>query len=307
MTEQGDPRSYPYVLVDAFSDVLFGGNQLAVLPKAEGLNDRQMQSIAREFNFAETAFVLPPSDPANTARLRIFSPGAEMPFAGHPTIGAAAVLHRLANGNAESASSVSFEEQVGLVRVQVSAEGGLIFSELTLETTLESGEEVPSPADMAAVLGLPAGVVSDTWFASVGLKFCFCQLRNQTDVDAAVLDKGAWSRVMSDSWAQNVFLFSGDLTDASRIYARMFAPAIGVDEDPATGSASAALAAVLAARVGLSDARVSLLIEQGHAMQRPSTIQASATTVGTELHSVSVGGHVTFFASGTIDGPHYGS
>jgi trans-2,3-dihydro-3-hydroxyanthranilate isomerase len=288
------------MLVDAFTSKQFGGNQLAVLPQAEGLNDRQMQSIAREFNFAETAFVLPPSDPANTARLRIFSPGAEMPFAGHPTIGAAAVLHRLAHGNAESASTVTFEEQVGLVRVQVSAERGLTFSELTLETTLESADTDPSPVDMAILLGLPADAVCDTWFASVGLKFCFCQLRHQTDVDAAVLDRIAWTRVLADSWAQNVFFFAGELTDASRIYARMFAPGIGVDEDPATGSAAAALAAVLAHRAGRSDARVSLLIEQGHAMQRPSAIEASATTAGTALHSVSVGGHVAFFASGAL-------
>lgn len=304
MTGQDVSVSYPYVLVDAFSDAPFGGNQLAVLPKADGLTERQMQSIAREFNFAETAFVLPPTDPANTARLRIFSPGAEMPFAGHPTIGSAAVLHRLANGSEESASSVTFEEEVGLVRVQVSAQQGRTFSELTLETTLDRADDVPGPTDMAGVLGLPADAVLDTWFASVGLRFCFCHLRNETDVDAAVLDKSAWSRVLSNSWARNVFFFSGDLTDSGRIFDRMFAPGIGVDEDPATGSASAALAAVLAERAGMSDTRVSLLIEQGHLMQRPSTIQASATTVGTELHSVAVGGHVAFFASGTLDQIH---
>jgi trans-2,3-dihydro-3-hydroxyanthranilate isomerase len=230
-----------------------------------------------------------------------------MPFAGHPTIGAAAVVHRLANGDTGSASSVVFEEHVGLVRVQVSAEQGLTFSELTLETTLETAEKTPGPTDMAAVLGLPSDAVRETWFASVGVRFCFCQLRQQADVDAASLDKSAWSRVLTDAWAQNVFFFSGDLADASRIYARMFAPAIGIDEDPATGSASAALAAVLAERAGLSDARVSLLIEQGHFMQRPSTIQASATTVGTELRSVSVGGHVAFFASGTLDRLHGGA
>jgi trans-2,3-dihydro-3-hydroxyanthranilate isomerase len=301
MTVHNAPVSYPFVLVDAFSDVPFGGNQLAVIPRAEGLTDRRMQSIAREFNFAETAFVLPPSDPANTARLRIFSPGAEMPFAGHPTIGAAAVLHRSAHGHADSASSVTFEEQVGLVRVQVSTEKGLTYSELTLETTLGTGDHEPDPVDIAAVLGLSANAVQDTWFAGIGLNFCFCQLRRQADVDAAVLDKEAWTRVLRDSCAPSVFFFSGDLTDAGRLYARMFAPAIGVDEDPATGSASAILAAVLAERAGLSDARVSLLVEQGHAMQRPSTIRASATTIGTELHSVSVGGHVAFFAAGTLE------
>lgn len=301
MTVPSVSVAYPYVLVDAFTDVPFGGNQLAVLPHAEGLTDRQMQCIAREFNFAEAAFVLPPSNPAHTAHLRIFSPRTEMPFAGHPTIGAAAVLHRLRNGRAESASTVTFEEKVGLVRVRVSTQGALTYSELTLETTLDSVDRAPGPTDMAAILGIPADAVVDTWFAGVGLRFCFCQVRHQQDVDAAVLDKGAWSRVLTDSWAQNIFFFSGDLADASRIYARMFAPGIGVDEDPATGSASAALAAVLAQRVGLRDARVSLLIQQGHLMQRPSTIQAAATTVGAKLQSVSVGGHVSFFASGTID------
>ena len=305
MTAQEVGGPYPYVLVDAFSDVTFGGNQLAVLPKADGLSDHDMQSIAREFNFAETAFVLPPTDPAHTARLRIFSPGAEMPFAGHPTIGAAAVLHRLAHGHADSASAITFEEHVGLVRVHVRAHRGMTYSELTLETTLEGADNAPGPAHMAAVLGLTADAVRDTWFASVGLKFCFCQLRHRKDVDAAALDKSAWSTVLADSWAQNVFFFSGDLTDGARIYARMFAPGIGVDEDPATGSAAAALAAVLAERAGLSDARISLLIEQGHAMLRPSTIHASAATLGTELHSVSVGGHVAFFASGTLDRPHH--
>lgn len=291
---------YDFVLVDVFTDEAFGGNQLAVLTDARGLADHQMQAIAREFNFAETTFVLPAEDPANTARLRIFSPGAEMPFAGHPTVGSAAVLDRFGILDTRPGSPIVFEELAGLVQVSVTVNGAKTYSELTLDGALDRPDERPDQQQLAAALSLPADAVSDAWFASVGLRFCFCQLQSAADVDAAVLDNAAWSRALKHAWAQHLFFFSGDLRDGSHLHARMFAPGIGVAEDPATGSAVAALVAVIAERDARTEGEVTVTVNQGVLMNRPSTIAAAARKENGALRSIRVGGSVQFFGSGTL-------
>jgi trans-2,3-dihydro-3-hydroxyanthranilate isomerase len=293
---------YDYVLLDVFSDSVFGGNQLAVLPNATGLSAQTMQAIAREFNFAETAFVLPAERPTGTRRLRIFSPGSEMPFAGHPTVGAAAALVQLgvvpaADGHA----SMILEETAGDVQVVVRDEGRGLHGELTLRPVLQTGGDSPGSDSLAAALTLPAGSVVRSWLAGVGVPFCLCQLRTAADVDAAVLDKASWQAALGTTWAQNLFFFAGELRDGAQIHARMFAPAIGIDEDPATGSACAALVALAAEMAG--DGLLRLSVRQGVKIGRSSSIAASALRRDGALEHVKVAGDVAFFAEGTLEAP----
>jgi trans-2,3-dihydro-3-hydroxyanthranilate isomerase len=293
--------TYDFVIVDVFTERPFGGNQLAVLTDARGLTQGQMQAIAREFNFAESTFVLPAQGGA-TARLRIFTPQAEIPFAGHPTVGSAAVLARMGLvPTVDGRASVVFAEGVGPVQVEVSDVEGALHAELRLDAVLDLPDRRADPAALAAVLGLPIAAVREAWFASVGLPFCFVRVASDAEVDAAVLDRPAWRRALADAPAELLYFFAGDLVDGGEVYARMFAPTLGIDEDPATGAAAAALVACVALRDGRRDAEVRLRIRQGFAMGRPSHLAAGAVTEEGRLRHVTVAGGVVVFATGAIE------
>lgn len=293
---------YEFVIVDVFSERAFGGNQLAVLLDARGLGDSAMQALAREFNFAETTFVLPPVDASCSHRVRIFTPKTELPFAGHPTVGTAAVLAaRAASGDGRAA--LRFEEGVGPVAVTVEQRDATTFAQFTLERDVEEPVERPDPGAVAAVLSLARERVAEVWFASVGARFCFARLLSAADVDGAQLDRAAWARHLAPAWAPQLFFFAGDFVSGARLYARMFAPALGVEEDPATGSAAAALVGSLAARAPAADAEVALVIDQGHAMGRPSRIDAFASRREGRVHRVGVGGACTIVARGVMSVP----
>jgi trans-2,3-dihydro-3-hydroxyanthranilate isomerase len=296
--------TYEFELVDVFTDRPFGGNQLAVLPDARGLTTSQMQAIAREFNFAESTFVLPPGNTGSTAQLRIFSPGEEMPFAGHPTVGSAAVLARRGSGTSrDGRTEIVFEEIIGRVDVTVEVRGERAFSELRLEPTLEQPDGAPSAQDIAGALSLPPEAALDTWFAGVGLPFAFCRLASREAVDQAIMNRAAFTAALGHSWARNLFFFTGDLADGATLYGRMFAPGIGVEEDPATGSACAALVGWLAARDPRADLDLSITVHQGVALGRPSLLLGGATKVAGNVQSVTVGGHVAFVGGGHLDVP----
>lgn len=298
---------YEFVIADVFTDRAFGGNQLAVLTDARGLSAGQMQAVAREFNFAETTFVLPPDGPGVTARLRIFTPAAELPFAGHPTVGTAAVLAALGRVPvADGRARVVFAEGVGPVEVTVSGVGsasgveGDLWAELELDAVLTRPAADPEPSAVAAALGLPAGTVLESWYAGVGMPCAFARLATEADVDAARVVDGAWESALGGGWAPLLYFFAGDLVDGADLYARMFARDLGVAEDPATGGACAALVACLAERDGRPDADVTLTVRQGFAMGRPSHLAAAARTAGGRLVHVRVGGGVVLFARGTL-------
>jgi trans-2,3-dihydro-3-hydroxyanthranilate isomerase len=293
--------SLDFTLADVFSDEPFGGNQLAVFPDANGIADADMQRLAREFNFSETTFVLPPDDPACTHRVRIFTPREELPFAGHPTIGTAAVL---ASAGATEPARREFVFQEGIGPVAVTVDGQGIRFRLR-PPRFETTDELPPAAAIARVLGLPPDAIAETWYAGIGLRFCFVRLTSRELVDRIVLDKAAWATGVAGGWSSQLYCFAGDSLaserrDGARLHARFFAPAVGVEEDPATGSAGAALAASLAHRSPEPDGTYTVQIDQGVLMGRPSELTASAGKEDGEIIEVVVGGSAAIVGRGTM-------
>jgi trans-2,3-dihydro-3-hydroxyanthranilate isomerase len=279
---------YRFFIADVFTDRPFTGNQLGVLPDAEGLSTRAMQAIAREFNFAETTFILPPSSPPCVAKVRIFTPKAELAFAGHPTLGTAAVLAHL--GRVQTPGTAVLEEGVGPVPVEITAGYGRLVTERPVEIPAARAER----GAVAAVLSLPISSVRDAWFASGGVRFCFAHL-----TDKAVLDRAAWGKHFAKAWAPSLYLFCGE----QNLHARMFAPALGVEEDPATGSAAVAIAGIFGARLPAHEGTFTWHIDQGLAMGRPSRLEAIAEKRDGKVARIKVGGATVIGAEGTIEVP----
>src|SRR5262245_15048042 len=279
-----------YFIADVFTDRPFTGNQLAVFPDAQGLTANSMQAIAREFNFSETTFVLPQD------HVRIFTPKNEMQFAGHPTVGTAAVLAHLRK--MELPARIVLVEGIGPVPVELERRGALIHAQFTIEKPVEVPSDRPVVAAAAAALSLPENVVKETWYASGGVKFCFVKLADKAAVDRAQIDRAAWTKHFKEAWASSLYLFSGD----SEIYSRMFPPRLGIEEDPATGSAAVALASVLAARDGRPETNLTYHIDQGVAMGRPSKIETIAEKRDGRVVRVKVGGATVIAAEGHL---HY--
>jgi trans-2,3-dihydro-3-hydroxyanthranilate isomerase len=294
---------YPFHLVDVFSSTPFGGNQLAILPDASGISTEGMQKIAREFNFPESTFVLPKNDPANSYRVRIFTPRAELNFAGHPTIGTACALVMKQHAQTVDPIRLILEENIGPVMVDVARRNGGYHGTLTLSGKIDAPTGAPAPADLAAVLSIEPAEVSQSFFAGVGLPFCFAQLKSNEAVDRAAVNRAAWTATLSRAWSPNLFFFAGDLRDGGNLYARMCAPALGVEEDPATGSACAALVGAMASKHDFGGTVYRLSIQQGVSMGRRSEIEAEARKNGGVVTSVSVGGATAYIASGEIEVP----
>ena len=294
---------YQYYIVDVFSETPFGGNQLAVLPNADGITPEGMQRIAREFNFAETTFVVAPSDDKAACRVRIFTPKTEVAFAGHPTVGTACALVLGGHYGAGKSCELVFEEGVGPVRVRVERHGDAVTGMLTLNGPIAHPAERPRLDALAKTLTVKADDVLEGFYCSVGLPFCFARLSSKETVDRVVINKAAWAANFATAWSPNMFFFSGEVSNGSELYARMSAPALGVEEDPATGSACAALAGLLASDPSFDEPTFTLKIVQGVSMGRRSDITAVAQKVKGQLVSVGVGGATTYVASGEMSVP----
>ncbi len=300
---------YRFHNLDVFTDRVFGGNPLAVLPDARGLTGTQMQCIAGEFNLSETVFVLP-AEAGGTRRIRIFTPTSEHPFAGHPTIGTAFLLAALgAVPLADGITTIVLEEGVGPVPVAIRARGGKAeFAQLTAAKLPESGPPPPPRADIAALLTLEPHDVSDGRFRaealSCGVPFLFVPLRDRAAVARARIDLGHWRSQFASLWAPHVYVFALDPElPGSDVRARMFAPALGIPEDPATGGAVTALAGYLAARDARMSGTLRWTVEQGFEMGRPSLLYAEATKLGGDITAVRVGGSAVLVGEGTIEVP----
>jgi trans-2,3-dihydro-3-hydroxyanthranilate isomerase len=294
---------YTFHIVDVFSSTPFGGNQLAILPDAAGISTEGMQKIAREFNFGETTFVLPKKDPANTCRVRIFSPRTELDFAGHPSVGTACALVMNQHVRPSDPIRLTLEENIGPVTVDVTQRNGGFHGTLTLSGKIEAPTGVPSPADLAVVLSIEPSEVSQSFFAGVGVPMCFAQLNSTEAVDRATINRAAWTATLSRAWSPHLFFFAGNLRDGGRLHARMWAPALGVEEDSATGSACAALVGAVASKPNFGGTAYRLSIQQGVLMGRRSEMEAEARKSGGVVTSVSVGGATAYIASGEIEVP----
>ena len=294
---------YPFHVVDVFSSTPFGGNQLAVLPGAVGISTEGMQKIAREFNFGETTFVLPKTDAPNTYRVRIFTPRVELDFAGHPSVGTACALVMKQHVRLSEPVRLILEENVGPVTVDVTRRNGGFHGTLTLSGKIDTPTGAPAPADFAAVLSLAPAEVSQVFFGGAGVPFCFAHLRSNEVVDRATINRAAWATTLSRAWSPHLFFFAGDLRDGGKLYARMWAPALGIEEDAATGAAGAGLVGAMAAKPDFAGATYHLSIQQGVSMGRRSELEVEARKSGNVVTSVSVGGAAAYIASGEIEVP----
>lgn len=296
-----------FFTLDVFTDTPLAGNQLAVFPEAQAIPHDRLQAIAREFNLSETVFVYPPEDPLNSARVRIFTPAVELPFAGHPTIGTAILLAALKRVTRRGGKArVILEEGVGAVPVEVRFSGTVpAWAQLTVARLPEGGEPPPSAELLAAALSLtPADFDGDAPAAafSCGVPYLFVPLRDRRALAAARPDPGAWRKALGDYWAPDLFVVTRDAeTPGCDFRARMFAPLLGVPEDPATGSAVAAFAGYLAATRSLSDGRHSWRIEQGFDMGRPSILELESDLRDGIVYTVRVGGNAVIVSEGEFD------
>jgi len=290
-----------FFTLDVFTDRRFTGNPLAVVLEPQGLETAAMQAIAREFGHPETVFVLPPSDPTHRARLRIFTPGRELPFAGHPTVGTAVLLGRLDDG---SAREFVVEEGIGPVRCTVEpVDDGRGRARFALPQLPVAAGAAPDDATIAAALGLSAADIGfdalrpARW--SAGNPCTFVPLARLAAVADCRPDAG---KIIAAFGNGIVYLFCRDCAEAGHdFHARMFAPAFGVTEDPATGSAAAAFAGLLAAHGGRKDGEHAAVIEQGYEMGRPSLMELAFVLQGGKLVSASVGGGAVIVTEGTIE------
>lgn len=300
-------RNIRFATADVFTSVPFGGNQLAVIPDARGISDDEMLSIAREFNYAETTFVLAPENPAHTRRVRIFTPAFEMPFAGHPTIGTAHVLAELGEiPLTGDTTKIVFEEKVGPVSVTITAKGGKPTSaQLQTPKLPETGPPAPSRANIAQVLGLDTNDVlggpMSPQAVSAGFPFLFVPLKDRKAVAKARVRLDLWEQMLKTYWAPDIYLFSRDAEQEGHdIHARMFGPGVSVPEDAATGGAAVALAGYLAARDPRTDGTLRWTIEQGFEMGRPSILVAEADKSGGAITATRVGGESVMVSEGMM-------
>lgn len=297
-----------YYTLDVFTDRAFTGNQLAVFPDASGIPAELMQPIAREFNYSETVFVLPPENPAHARRLRIFTPGAELPFAGHPTIGTS---HLLAMTGAvpvsEGDNAFVLEEGVGAIRIRVQVrEGRVQFAQLSTARVPERLDRAVDAQTVAAALSLSAEDVLDDEVGpavfSCGVPFLCARLRDVGAVGRARLDQSAWDGGLARRGINEIFFFS-DRGGPSELRARMFAPGFGIAEDPATGGAVAALAGYLVEQQKPAPGVAKWAVEQGVEMGRPSMLYLEADVTAEGITSVRVGGQSVIVMEGLIEIP----
>ncbi len=294
-------KAYSFYTADVFSDRPFGGNPLAVFPIADGITEQQMLAIAQEFNLSETVFVQLPRTPRADRRLRIFTPAGEIPFAGHPTIGAAAVLALMGEIPATSEETTLYlEEDVGFIPVKVRV--GLdnpVYAELTVAQP-PTFEDPPAPlADLAIAAGLTVDDFLDPALfpplvGSCGLPFLVLPVKDREALRRSQLNQAHWQQHLADTNGAHLYLITPSTPD-NHWRVRMYAPALGIREDPATGSAASVLGGYLA-RYGTEDGVLEQgdyhwQVEQGIEMGRPSRLSIHTTLNNGDITAIRVGGY----------------
>ena len=292
-------QTYSFYTLDVFTEQIFGGNPLAVFPEAQGLSSQQMQAIAKELNLSETVFVLPPEQADCDFKLRIFTPLAEIPFAGHPTVGTAYLLAHLKLIETK-AEFTHFQEGVGKVPVTLQWKNGQIQTTALQAAQLPEFDVVPN-INLPELLGVNAEDIHADFAAEViscGLPFFNICLQNPEAVDRSVLNIDLWKSI-AESTAANVYILAIAPND-HHIYARMFAPALGIAEDPATGSAATSLAGYLDKYFPSDAAQEIWQIQQGKKMGRPSELFLTLDRTQGTLMSIQVGGSSVLVSHGEM-------
>lgn len=296
------PATLPFRTCDVFTATAFAGNPLAIVLDADALTPAQMQVIAREFNLSETIFVQRPRDPAHTARVRIFFPTAEIPFAGHPTIGCAIHLACAARPRGDFTADLVLEEEAGLVPVRVTRRGTAVEAEFTAPVLPHPVAVTADPALVAAALGLAPGdlgVAPAVWQG--GPAFLYAPLASLDALARARPIEPHWSRLMQAAGVDSAYLYTPGADCDFR--ARMFSPTAGIPEDPATGSASAILAAQLEATGLLRPGTQSFHLRQGVEMGRPSDITLTIDRDAAGITAIRIRGTAVPMAEGRIRVP----
>ena len=294
---------YHYFICDVFTEQRFGGNQLAVLPDAQKLSDWQMQQVAREFNFSETAFVLP-AETGHTRKVRIFTPTTEIPFAGHPNIGTAFVLAETGALGKEIPDTVLFEEKAGLVSIEIQANLDSPTSFELKAPQVLTLQEFPAIRSVAKALSLRENEIVVTTHAptvaSVGLPFLFVEVLDLSVLSQVRIDMAGFDRLPVEGAVPYVHVYTPK-TGSTDIQARVFAPLDGVAEDPATGSANCALAALLSHYRSERDGEFSWCVFQGIELGRPSALRIRARKENGCVVASWVGGTCVMISEGWID------
>ncbi|WP_119268334.1 PhzF family phenazine biosynthesis protein [Taklimakanibacter deserti] len=297
--------------LDVFTNRRFGGNPVAIVHDADALTTEQMQTITREFNLSETVFVMKPKDPGNTARVRIFFPGGEMPFAGHPTLGCAVLLAEMKHKPGCSfETEIRLEEVAGLVPVKVSRIGDAPHGLFKAPVVPQKIADGPAKADIAAALGISADEIGfdahRPMLIEGGPAFFFVPVPSRAILERVRPCEPAWSALMAalgehEAYIDAAYVYTrgGDGKDVS-FRSRMFAPGGGIPEDPATGSATALLARQLLIADRLKDGKHRFILEQGYEMKRPSDLVLEADVAQGDLVQVRVGGQAVRVSTGTI-------
>lgn len=299
-----------YAIYDVFTDTRLAGNPLAVVFDADGLDDATMQRIAGEFNLSETVFVKTPENPAHTARLRIFTPGRELPFAGHPTVGAAIAIAESVEGTAGPRDQVSvLEENVGPVRCAVKLGGrNAAFAEFDVprkSARLDATFDRQALADAFSLKPAQIGFenhVPSLW--SAGVAFVMIPVHDLAAANDVDFDPMLWERCapFAEGRLTSAYLYCrGGVNHNAKFHARMFAPDMGISEDPATGAAVAAMSGAIHFFDKLVDGHHPFLIEQGVEMGRPSHIHLHLDVSGGAIAGARIGGEAVRIASGTLD------
>ena len=293
---------YRFYTCDVFTNTRFGGNPLAVLPNAEGLSTKQMQQIAREFNYSESTFVFP-AEQGHTRNVRIFTPTIEVPFAGHPNIGTAFTLASTGELGDVEETNIVFEEQAGLVPITIRKTEQGIWAELKAPEAL-SITQTFSVDSVASALSLPVDAIVTTThqpqLASVGLPFIMVELKNRVALEKAQIDMAALNKLQAMGSRLYIHIYTHSQDDFD-IRARMFCPLDGIPEDPATGSANCALVAMLSHYKQEQDGRYSYKIAQGVEMKRPSVLDARALKQNGEVTGVWIAGECVMVTEGYIE------
>ena len=293
--------------LDVFTDTRFGGNPLAVVLDADELSPEAMQTMAREFNLSETVFVMAPAEAANSAAVRIFTPARELPFAGHPTVGCAVLLAEMGREEGDVfESTIRLEEKVGLIEVLVRRLGPEpAYGELTAARLPEPCGEVPPAEAIAAALSLAPG---DIGFGkhrpsvyTAGNAFLFVPLASRAALARARVDTAGWEALEGAAGVGAYLYCAGD--GEADYHARLFAPGDGIVEDPATGSAAAAMPGALLAAGALDAGVNAVTIAQGEDMGRPSVIRLFADIEDGAITEVRVGGQAVRVSSGLVETP----